>query len=101
MKLPWSTYEYDDVHEERFWTFHMGNPHVALELHRLAHELKRAGHRKYSIKGLFEVLRFNAALKTDGKPYKLNNNLTSFYARLLMDCDDELDGFFNLRQRRD
>ena len=42
--------------QDTAWVFHLNNPHVAVELRRLAHQLKAAGHRKYSIKGLFEVL---------------------------------------------
>tara|TARA_R110000824_G_scaffold385724_1_gene580025 strand:- start:759 stop:1130 length:372 start_codon:yes stop_codon:yes gene_type:complete len=80
------------------WVFHRNNPNVSLELRRLALGLVDAGHRHYSIKGLFEVLRFNAALRTTGKPYKLNNNLTPFYARLLMNCEPMLAGFFHTRR---
>ena len=79
------------------WIFHANNPTILLELRRLALKLKDAGHHKYSIRGLFEVLRFNAAVKTTGKKYKLNNNLTPFYARLLMETEPRLVGFFNLR----
>ena len=86
--------------EDSAWIFHRNNPGILLELRRLAHQLKDAGHRKYSIKGLFEVLRFNAAIRTTGKKYKLNNNLTPFYARLLMDTDPELRGFFNTRESK-
>jgi hypothetical protein len=80
------------------WIFHRNNPIVLLELRRLALGLVDAGHRHYSIKGLFEVLRFNAALKTTGKPYKLNNNHTAFYARLLMEFEPELEDFFHTRR---
>tara|TARA_R110000824_G_scaffold7909_6_gene36095 strand:- start:447 stop:815 length:369 start_codon:yes stop_codon:yes gene_type:complete len=82
------------------WVFHRNNPNVSLELRRLALGLVGAGHRHYSIKGLFEVLRFNAALKTTGKPYKLNNNLTPFYARLLMENEPRLVGFFHTRESK-
>ena len=80
------------------WIFHANNPTILLELRRLALQLKDAGHRKYSIKGLFEVLRFNAAIRTTGKKYKLNNTLTPFYARLLMETEPRLKGFFNTRK---
>jgi len=82
------------------WAFHLNNPNVSLELRRLALGLLDAGHRHYSIKGLFEVLRFNTALKTTGKPYKLNNNLTPFYARLLMENEPRLVGFFHTRESK-
>jgi len=80
------------------WIFHWNNPNVLLELQSLAQGLVDAGHRHYSIKGLFEVLRFKHAIKTTGKPYKLNNNLTPFYARLLMEFEPRLVGFFHTRR---
>ena len=79
------------------WIYHRNNPAVLFELRRLALELVDAGHRHHSIKGLWEVLRFNRLVKTDGKTYKLNNNLTPFYARLLMEVEPRLEGFFHTR----
>ena len=84
---------------ETAWIFHLNNPRIALELRRLALELYEAGLRKYSIKGLYEVLRYNAAISTTGKKYKLNNDFTPFYARLLMETEPRLKGFFNIRKR--
>lgn len=80
--------------------FHRENPHVYHQLRALALGLVDAGQTHYSIKGLFEVLRYDAALRTNGTPYKLNNNLTAFYARLLMLREPRLDQFFRLRTRR-
>ena len=80
------------------WVFHRNNPTVLLELRRLALGLLDAGNRHHSIKGLFEVLRYNRKVKTTGKPYKLNNNLTPFYARLLMENEPRLAGFFHTRR---
>jgi hypothetical protein len=80
--------------------FHLENPQVYVELRSLALGLVDAGHSFYSIKGLFEVLRFKHAIKTTGKPYKINNNLTPFYARLLMANEPRLVGFFKIRSRK-
>lgn len=86
--------------ERDFWAFHRANPGVLAELRELALSLRRAGHDTYSIKGLFEVLRWKQALRTTGSDtYKLNNNYTALYARLLMDQFPELEGFFRTRAR--
>ena len=82
------------------WAFHKDNPAVAYELRSLALELLDAGNSHHSIKGLWEVLRFNKLVKTTGKPYKLNNNLTPFYARLLMENEPRLAGFFHTRESK-
>lgn len=84
---------------ERFERFHERNPQVYAALRQMALELRRRGHRQYGIKALFEVLRFNSAMQTHGDTFKLNNNYTALYARLLMDQEPELDGFFELRRR--
>lgn len=37
-------------------------------------------------------------LQTQGDEYRLNNVYTAFYARLLMDNEPELQGFFETRK---
>jgi hypothetical protein len=81
----------------RFWDFHRDNPHVYRKLRDLALQLKRRGHERYGIKGLFEVLRWHRALETTDESFKLNNNYHALYARLLMKNERELKGFFALR----
>ncbi len=85
----------------QFLAFHRENPQVYWELRRLALELQTAGRRKYGLKGLFEVLRWKHALSTHGEAFKLNNNYTAYYARLLMQHEQELAGFFETREQRD
>lgn len=84
--------------EEQFALFHQANPHVYQALRQLAIQLAQRGHRRIGIKMLFEVLRWQYALRTDdpNSEFKLNNNYTSFYARLL-DQEPELNGRFELR----
>tara|TARA_R100001510_G_C7653488_1_gene211730 strand:+ start:1689 stop:2033 length:345 start_codon:yes stop_codon:yes gene_type:complete len=83
---------------ERFKMYHERNPLVYIGLRRLALQLKRRGRKHYGIKGLFEVLRWeHARLSADDEPLKLNNAFTASYARLLMQQEPELQGFFRLR----
>jgi hypothetical protein len=82
---------------KNFEMFHYDNPHVYDELWKLACDLHARGHRHYSMKGLFEVLRWHRAMKTTDEDFKLNNNYTAYYARLIMENDDRLEGFFRLR----
>lgn len=81
---------------ERFVAFHLRNPHVYRGLHRLAMSWRRAGHRRWSIYSAFEVLRWQSGT-TGGEPWKLNNNFRPYYARLMMECEPGLDGFFETR----
>lgn len=84
--------------DQQFAAFHAANPHVYDALRRLALQLARRGQRM-GIKALFEVLRWQYAMTTSdaSSDYKLNNNYTSFYARLLMGQEPELDGYFETR----
>ena len=80
--------------------FHARNPHVLERLHTLALGLLMRGHRRYSIKGLFEIIRFEDAMRTTGtldEGLRLNNNLTAPFSRMLMAMDDRLVGFFETR----
>ena len=88
--------------DERFRAFHEANPQVYDALCVLARQLKARGHRRYSIKGLFEVLRHRYALQTNrlGDDYKINNSYSSRYARALMEQEPDLDNFFETRQLR-
>lgn len=84
---------------EKFEEFHDNNPEVYQQLVNLALDLKRRGRTKYGIKGLFEVVRWHRAMSTTASDgFKLNNNHTAYYARMIMDNFNELDGFFHLRK---
>lgn len=85
--------------EERFDAFHGRNPQVYKALRQLALDMRGRGVRHYGIKALFEVLRYEYALRTEGDTFKLNNNYTALYARLLMEQEPELAGFFETRRR--
>jgi hypothetical protein len=82
----------------KFEEYHAANPDIYLELLALAHQLRAKGWKHYSINGLFEVLRWQHAMKvTDPEGFKLNNSYRAFYARLLMRDNPELKGFFEVR----
>lgn len=89
--------------EQQFRTFHAANPWVYEELRSLALDLRRRGRTRYGIKGLWEVMRWHRVQATspdDEEPYRLNNNYTAYYARLLMEQEPELKGFFSIRERK-
>lgn len=81
-----------------FRRFHEENPHVFREIVRLCRRAKERGHDRWSINGIFEVLRWQA-IETDEEKPTLNNNYRAFYARLVMDRCPDLAGFFEIRER--
>lgn len=80
-----------------FWKFHNENPHVYQRLVELVNQLRIKGHTRYSMKGLFEILRWEYAITTTGNEFKLSNDFTAFYARLVMRRQPLLKGFFDIK----
>ena len=76
------------------------NPRLLPHLARLALELKHAGHPRYSMDGLFHILRWETRLSTGDLGLRINNNYSAFAARDLMLQYPELEGFFQLREQR-
>jgi hypothetical protein len=73
---------------------------VYRELVVLCRQWRRRNARPWSIKGAFEVLRWQrhiAGLPAENEAFKLNNNYHSRYARLLMETCPDLDGLFEMR----
>ena len=84
---------------QKFCQYHEQNPEVYRTLVRLARQMKARGYRRVGIKMLFEVARYHLMLQTaDPDGFKLNNNYTSRYARLIMESEPDLKGFFELRE---
>ncbi len=87
--------------QQRFEAFHRANPAVYGALRSLAFQMRGNGVKAYGIKGFFEILRWQFAIETKGKPFRLSNSFTSRYARLLVKLNPELDGFFEIRKLRE
>lgn len=85
--------------QQRFEAFDALNPKVYDALRGMALAMRRRGITRYSIKAMWEVLRFQA-VATYGDAYKLNNDYTALYARKLMTEVPELAGFFETRRSK-
>ena len=88
--------------DQAFMLFHEDNPHVYNTLVEEARKLRRMGWKKIGMKFLYERARWILTMKTripeDMEPYKLNNNYTSRYARLIMKQEPDLKDFFETRK---
>ena len=67
---------------------------------RTALRLIEAGHTHWGAKAIFEVLRFRSAMRGPDNNVKINNNLTSLFARRFVAEHPDHEGFFEIRQRR-
>ena len=86
--------------EGKFEAFHAANPEVYRSLVADALTLRHRGIKRWSINGLFEVLRWKKALETKGDEFRLNNNFRAYYARMMMDNEPILEGFFETRVQK-
>lgn len=91
----------DESIDARFRKFHAAHPEVYEHLRDLCFQWRESTGSPWSIKGAFEVLRWERHIKGLPDPeedFKLNNNYHSRYARLLMESEPALDGLFELRR---
>jgi hypothetical protein len=86
--------------DEKFRAFNDANPWVADELEKLADVEYRNGDGRIGIKYLIEVLRWNYRRATTGQPFRIDNDFTSRYARLLVDRRPEFADLFETRTLR-
>lgn len=89
----------DRTIDEAFAEFHEAHPEVYEHFKTLANQLRSRGHKRYGAKGIVEVIRFHRATTgPDVNGFKINNNFTSRYARMLIEEDPSFDGFFEMRR---
>lgn len=81
----------------KFAAFHSENPKVYQKLVELARRVRSRGFTTYSIKSLFEQVRWHYHMETNDPDFKLNNNYHSRYARLIMEQEKDLKDFFETR----
>lgn len=77
------------------------NWEIYVEFERLALAAIARGRTRLSAKFLFELIRWNTAIREEGEPYKLNNVFSADCARLFDRMHPEKAGFFEFRQRRE
>jgi hypothetical protein len=88
--------------EARFLAFHQENPHVYERIVRKARALKAAGREFYGVGAFYEDLRWDDPTPTgpDAQGFRLNNDFRALYSRLVMERNEDLEGFFRTRTRR-
>ena len=76
----------NDSIQRRFREFHRDNPAVYLMLEKLiVDKLERRPSSRFGIKHVWEVMRWTLDMDVDsGEEFKLSNDFTSRYARLLL-----------------
>ncbi|WP_327375767.1 hypothetical protein OG393_18490 [Streptomyces sp. NBC_01216] len=86
--------------DERFDDFHASHPWILEALEELTTQWVDADGGRIGVKALFEQLRWSSPHIASGEPFRLNNNFTSRYARLLCARHPEWASVFQLRSLR-
>lgn len=86
--------------QERFESFHELNPWVYRALVRITEDWLARGRTRIGMKMLTEVLRWQYGRATAGDDFKINNNYTSRYVRLLIAEHPEYAHAFETRELR-
>jgi hypothetical protein len=81
-----------------FFKYHYENPDVYCLFKQYAQQMKNSGRRRYSAKAIFERVRWHYDILTTGDDFKINNNYTAMYARLMIVEDNSWMNFFQLRK---
>lgn len=83
----------------RFEEFDQENPHVYEEIFEIASTAKTNGVDRLGIATIFEVMRYNVAIRTKGDRFKLNNNFRAMYVRKLVEEYPQFTNMFETRER--
>lgn len=86
--------------EQEFNEFHAENPRVYEFVNKLAREAINAGHNKFGIATIWEVIRWEVVTKTKDLNFKMPNNHRAYYARLWMKEHPEHGEFFRTAELR-
>ena len=94
---PWA----QDEIGQTWWRFHREHPDVWQRLEQLLEEWKReTGGRRCGMKRMWEPLRFRTGLGDPSAAYRLSNNYTALYSRLVAIRRPDLAEMLEYRERR-
>lgn len=85
--------------QDKFEEFLEANPHFYGEFVRVARHLKSLGYTEASARGIVHFMRIDRALKINRiDDYRINDHISSRIARMVMDKEPDLTGFFETRK---
>ena len=85
------------VEKMTFMDYHRQHPWIYESLRSLALEAKAQGKTRIGMMALVNQIRWSDARGSTTDDWKMNNNYTPDYARLLMVQEPELTGMFEVR----
>lgn len=86
--------------DAKFRKFHAEHPEIYAKIKEYIKEAMDAGFKHYSIKAIFEMVRWHEMVTTRNGEIKLNNAFHAYYARLFHKEHPEHAGFFRTKTLR-
>jgi len=84
--------------DQKFNEYHTQNPNVYDLFKRYSIQLKESGHKHYGAKTIMERIRWHIDVESKGDKFKINNNYTSRYVRMLVAEIPAFAEFFRTRE---
>jgi hypothetical protein len=86
--------------QEAFEEFHRTHPDVYDVIVSIARQVKAKGYTKYSCHAILERVRWFYKFERENtwEDFKISNNHGSRYARMVMERNEDLEGFFTLHE---
>ena len=85
--------------DQLFAEYHARNPQVFELFRKFSEQVRETGHKHFGAKAIMERIRWEVAIKTsESDGFKVNNNFTSRYVRLLERERPEFVGLFRKRK---
>lgn len=82
-----------------FRKYHKQNPDIYLMFKKFAYQAKQSGVKHYGAKAIMERARYHTEIERRGE-WKVNNNFSAYFARLLAIEDPSFEEFFEFRRVR-
>lgn len=99
--LPFAQPPKERKHKETFEEFCVRCPEVYRLLEGEALRMYNDGWKHYGIRKIWEWMRYHINIgRRPEDEFKLNDHFTAKYARLIMQRNPQLQGFFEIRERR-
>jgi len=87
--------------DQDFCEYHQKNPQVYTQFRRVTLQTIQKGFKRYSAKGIFEIVRWHSGVRAeDPEGFKINNNFVPFYARMFMREYPQHEEFFETRKSK-
>ena len=94
---------FDELETKQFkWfeEYHKENPQIYEYFKRYAFKSIERGFKHLSAEFIFNIIRWETPVKTNGDDFKVNNNAKPFYSRLFMKEYPKYEGFFRKRSSK-